>query len=60
MYAAIRKSRFKLPTLPSMPIIMITACTGITVVRGFIQKHTLSPQKIFSLAPTVSAALMAS
>ncbi|OCK88656.1 riboflavin synthase domain-like protein [Cenococcum geophilum 1.58] len=39
LFAHIRKSKFKLPTLASCPLIMVAASTGLAPFRAFITKH---------------------
>lgn len=51
VYAHIRKSKFKLPTLASQAIIMIAAGTGIAPFRGFIQERARLKQMGKNVGP---------
>lgn len=39
LFAHIRKSKFKLPTLASCPLVMVAACTALAPFRAFITKR---------------------
>lgn len=54
VYAHIRKSKFKLPTLASQAIIMIAAGTGMAPFRGFIQERA----KLKQMGKTVGPMLL--
>ncbi|KAK4984719.1 hypothetical protein LTR66_008401 [Elasticomyces elasticus] len=53
IFAHIRKSKFKLPTLASQAIIMVAAGTGIAPFRGFLQERARLKQMGKKVGSTV-------
>ncbi|CAO1395159.1 unnamed protein product [Diamesa serratosioi] len=49
----IRKSQFRLPTKPEVPVIMIGPGTGLAPFRGFIQERDLSHQELKNNGETI-------
>ncbi|CAO1416639.1 unnamed protein product [Diamesa hyperborea] len=49
----IRKSQFRLPTKPEIPVIMIGPGTGLAPFRGFIQERDLSHQETKTTGETI-------
>lgn len=49
----IRKSQFRLPTKPEIPVIMIGPGTGLAPFRGFIQERDLSHEETKTTGETI-------